>query len=532
MLKEALSNRSFVFTCEFVPGRGFEGPAVEAATRFAKEIADAGVTVHAISLTDNPGGGPAISPDVIAADILKVGGEPLVHFTARDLNRNAMESRASALAHIGVKNLLVLSGDYPVDSAYGGPAGGVYDLDSVQAIRLISAMNQGLVVPGRKPGTTVTLPPTNFCIGAAVSPFKLTEEELMFQYFKMEKKIRAGAHFIITQLGYDMRKFLEVRRYLASRGLDTPVIGNAYVLSAGVGRVMNSGGVPGCVVTDELLRVLKAEAKDPDKGKAKRLERAAKMIAAFKGMGFAGVHIGGFGLKTADYVHVIERGLELAPRWEEFIPELCFGQPDEFYAFPPPEKFRVGENEEDPVRHLSKGRKPLSHAILGKVHDVVFKRDSLGHKVMSGYYRVLDKHPRLAAVSHAGEFGIKRLMFGCRDCGDCMLFDTANRCPMCHCAKQSRNGPCGGSVGGMCEKDPTEKACAWTEIYRRLKSEGKLDVLREGYIPPCRRDLANTSGWANYFLYRDHAALADADGQTGKTGPGPGAVASAETKTS
>jgi methylenetetrahydrofolate reductase (NADPH) len=507
MLREALANGSFVFSCEFVPGRGHEGPAVDAAAQFVKEIAAAGVTVHAISLTDNPGGGPAISPDVLAAEVLQAGGEPLVHFTCRDRNRNALESRAAGLARIGVKSLLVLSGDCPTEGAYGGQASPVFDLDSVHAVHLIKAMNEGIEVPGRKPGTTTRLKPTEFLVAAAVSPFKMTEAELLLQYLKLEKKIAAGADLIITQLGYDMRKFFEVKRYLASRGLKTPVLGNVYVLSAGAGRTMRAGGVPGCVVTDALVARLEEEAKEPDKGKGKRLERAAKMVAMFKGMGFAGVHIGGFGLKTEDFVTVIQRGLELAPRWQEFVTEVCFSRPNEYYAFPAPAKYDPSEREADPVAGLTPGGKGLVYGFMELAHDHAFARESLGCKALTKYYQVVDRNRVLKAISHAGEFAVKRLLFDCRDCGDCALPDMAYRCPMSQCAKECRNGPCGGSIDGMCEKYPTEKECAWVEVYRRLKGSGHLDRLRQEYVSPCRRDLANTSGWANYFLNRDHAAV-------------------------
>jgi len=511
MLREALADGSFAITCEFVPGRGYDGPAIEAAAQFAKGIAAAGVTVHAVSLTDNPGGGPAISPDILAGEVVQAGGEPLVHFTCRDRNRNAMESRASALAHAGVRDLLVLSGDCPAPGAFGGQASPVFDLDSVQAVALLKEMNRGLEVPGRKPGTTQRLKPTDFLIAAAVSPFKFSEEELLCQYLKMERKIAAGADLIISQLGYDMRKFLEIRRYLASRGLKTPVLGNVYVLSAGAAKAMNANTVPGCVVTDALVATLEQEAKDPDKGKGKRLERAARMVAMFKGMGFAGVHIGGFALKTEDFATVIRRGLELAPRWEEFIPELCFGRPGEYYAFPPPTEYRITTPDEDPIRRVGPGSKTLAYSLMLQAHGHAFERDSFGHKALAGYYRFLERHPLLAAGSHLGEFGAKHVMFECRDCGDCALLDLAYRCPMSRCAKQLRNGPCGGSVDGMCEGFPKEKSCAWTEIYRRLKSSHELEKLRQGCIPPCRRDLANTSGWANYYLHRDHSAVAVAE---------------------
>jgi 5,10-methylenetetrahydrofolate reductase len=52
----------------------------------------------------------------------------------------------------------------------------------------------------------------NFFTGCAVSPFKQTEAETFTQYFKLCKKVGAGAEFAITQVGYDARKFEELIR--------------------------------------------------------------------------------------------------------------------------------------------------------------------------------------------------------------------------------------------------------------------------------------------------------------------------------
>ena len=88
-------------------------------------------------------------------------------------------------------------------------------------------------------GKQVTLPKTDFFIGAAVSPFKRHERELMPQYYKLLRKIRAGAQWVIPQLGYDMRKFNEVKLLLVSRGLaHIPVIGNVFLLTRGLARLL------------------------------------------------------------------------------------------------------------------------------------------------------------------------------------------------------------------------------------------------------------------------------------------------------
>jgi len=56
---------------------------------------------HAMSLTDNPGGGHAIMPDELAKEVQQTGIDCLVHFTCKDLTRNGAISRAYALERMG-----------------------------------------------------------------------------------------------------------------------------------------------------------------------------------------------------------------------------------------------------------------------------------------------------------------------------------------------------------------------------------------------------------------------------------------------
>ncbi|MFC1915123.1 methylenetetrahydrofolate reductase C-terminal domain-containing protein [Chloroflexota bacterium] len=70
----------------------------------------------------------------------------------------------------------------------------------------------------------------------------------------------------------------------------------------------------------------------------------------------------------------------------------------------------------------------------------------------------------------------------CAQCGQCILGETADICPITTCHKGLVNGPCGGTNNGKCEVDK-EKDCAWTLIYERLKAQGRLDLMRK-YYPP------------------------------------------------
>jgi len=504
-LKESMCEAgAFVVTCECVPGRGPRGKSIDEIVEFAREAVSTRLPIHAISTTCNPGGNPAISPDILGVELEEVGIETLIHFSCANANRNTIEARATALARNGMQNLLVVSGDYPV-GGYQGMAKPVYDLDSVQTLRYLKDMNNGLQVPGRKPATFDTLPQTEFFLGCAVSPFKLTESELMPQFFKLEKKIQAGADFIIPQLGYDVRKFAEILKYMKYRGIGVPLIGSVYTLSRPVARFMNKGMIHGCIVTDELLKKIEDEAEAPDKGRAARIERSAQLMAIFKGLKFQGVHVGGFGLKCADYAHIISRSQEIGDNWRDYVENFGYNRKDEFYLFPEDPDLTFDEDKLVPVESAHRPRKPVHFMMSLLVHRLVFKEDTLGYRMTQGLYRLISKSSILSRIAYFFERQIKSLLFECQECGDCALFDLAYLCPMSQCAKFQRNGPCGGSTNGMCEADEKKK-CVWPKVYARYAAIRKLDKIRLDYVPPVDCSLAKTSSWENFFLGRDHTA--------------------------
>jgi len=108
---DLLDPNQFVVTLELVPGREHGGKTVDTVMRIAADAFSDG-RISAVSMTDNPGGNPSLSPDVLGYDVFKLGLDVIVHFTCRDMNRVGIESRALQLAMMGMKNILVLTGDY------------------------------------------------------------------------------------------------------------------------------------------------------------------------------------------------------------------------------------------------------------------------------------------------------------------------------------------------------------------------------------------------------------------------------------
>ena len=103
------------------------------------------------------------------------------------------------------------------------------------------------------------------------------------------------------------------------------------------------------------------------------------------------------------------------------------------------------------------------------------------------------------------EHGIKKPIWDCKMCGQCVLHSTGMTCPMT-CPKTLRNGPCGGvREDGHCEVKP-EMQCVWVKVYDRTVSLPLPKVWKEHYNdlrPPVDMQLKDTSSWINLITKRD-----------------------------
>ncbi len=517
-LRERLeSGDGFLITCELVPGRGFRGKEIDAIFRFSDAARDSGL-VHAVSLTDNAGGNPAILTEGIARELAEAGVQVIMPFSAgKDMSRNLLESRAYSLMRQGIRNLLVVTGDYPATGTFG-LSKPVFDIDSVSALALLDRMNHGLefAVGSR----TRTLEKTDFFLGAVASPFKWTEASSLMQYSKLRKKAHAGARFVITQLGFDSWKHAEfiacARRRL---GLSLPILGSVYLLTAGAARVMSRGEIPGAYVGPELLARVEAEAQGQDKGRGARLERAALQVAMLKGLGYQGAHIEGLALDFEDVRWIIHRSEEVGGSWRGRMEELRDAPPRPFYSL-------RGTAEEwmdgGPVRPTVTPRRRIPSPVFWlseALHWMLFREGTAAYRVMQAAARFAEPRRGLVRTAYAVERLAKRTLFDCRECGDCALPETRYLCPESQCPKGMRNGPCGGSrVNGMCEVFP-DTPCIWERIYWRAKRRGKVESL-DYIIPPRDWRLYKAASWLTYYLQRDHSTkkLTLAPPETGQPG--------------
>lgn len=472
-----------------------------------------------ISLTDNPGGNPMIPADWLGNVLKPSGKELVIHLTCKDLNRNGLESAAWRYAAEGFDNILALTGDFPV-AGFRGAAQPVFDLDSVSLIEMMRDMNAGLTVT--KPnGKTEQLPKTNFYLGCAVSPFKRQERELMPQYFKLARKIQQGAEWVVPQLGYDMRKFQEIKLFLDWAGLSAPVIGNVYVLNKTVARMFNQNKIPGCVVSDELYAQIEKYAAGPDKGRAFFAEFAAKQLAVFKGMGFAAGYLGGVH-KAESFGKIIDMAESFGENdWQQFAKEIQYPKADEFYLFEKDEVTGLGNGGQLNREYLQSIATPTMAAEAGWnyklsrfVHGLAFEPGKKLFPTIQKVFGSLEKgnHRLTLSALHTLEHNSKVVLYGCHDCGDCSLAEIGYLCPRTSCSKNERNGPCGGSFDGRCELD--DKDCIYARAYDRLKSYGESEKMLDRPTVFPNPALSGKSAWANFFRGRDHQQVAVPDVET------------------
>ena len=465
-VREALSTGRFCYMVELVASRlTREAKLLHVASELAQVP-----NVVAGSITSYAGGAMGHDPIRVGTAARARGLVPNIHLTCVNRDPLAVRDALEDLIALGIENVFAITGDYPK----GAPAETVeFAADSVQLVETISEMRAARGWP--------------FYISVAVSPFKYTEADCAYQYLKLEKKIAAGADYATTQLGFDSRKFRELKRYLDERGLKTPILGNVYVLPPKAAEKMSKGEPPGCWVSPELLEKIQVEAKAADKGMAARLERAARMVAIVRGLGYAGAYIGGD--HNADHVRwIIRRSEALAPQWEKLAEEISYGAKGGFYFYEAPKH---------PPKPL--GLLPRVLDTLGRMFPVKHENNAL-RKMLAAILGWVDRRPAMAEALEKVELAIKQPLFGCKACGNCVLGEMEYVCPMT-CPKSMRNGPCGGTFNGQCEVIP-EKPCIWVKVYENAQAANRVDELKV-YIPPRNRALQGTSSFINLFLNRD-----------------------------
>lgn len=207
-LQEKLQAGKFVVSVELDPPKGLNPAKL---LNGAAMLQEAGV--DCINIADSPMARVRMSCIALARLIQDhLGIETIIHFTSRDRNLMALQSELLGAHALGIRNILALTGDPLRVGAYPNTTG-VWDVDSVGLIQVLRGLNAGHDAAGSPVGAK-----SSFYIGTALN-LNMTDEQVDEEIEKYQRKIQAGAHFIMTQPIYELAP---LTRFLARVG--TPPI--------------------------------------------------------------------------------------------------------------------------------------------------------------------------------------------------------------------------------------------------------------------------------------------------------------------
>jgi methylenetetrahydrofolate reductase (NADPH) len=283
-LQERLRQRRFVMTAELVPPVSSDAQALLRKAIGLKGVADA------VNVTDGAGARAHMSALAAASLLLQAGIEPILQITCRDKNRLALQSEMMGAAALGIRNLLLLSGDDPKtgDQPDTKP---VFDVDSKTLIETARRLrDEGTLPTGRKVAGHA-----DFFIGAADLPIDPPEG---WQPNALLAKVQAGAQFAQTQFCMDAAI---VRRYVAA--LEKAGVTRKLAILIGVNPLRSAKSARwmknhlyGTIIPDSFIARLE-KAADPAREGLRICVELIEELSTIHGV--AGVHIMAPGNDTA-----------------------------------------------------------------------------------------------------------------------------------------------------------------------------------------------------------------------------------------
>jgi homocysteine S-methyltransferase len=242
LLARKLEAGEFVRTLQIDPQRG---PS-DLLNREVVEAVRAGAVVDLVDI--NSSGGSSRQDSLqIAAGIERLGIETMAHITPRDASVQGVLAQVLG-AHDwgGVRNVLVIIGDPPKGDLYA-EAKGVYQVDAIGLVRALDRLRRGHQVNDR-----VTLQPFELGIGVALNQ---NSPDIRAELDRLERKIDAGADFVMTQPFFALEDWLTFRERLTGRFSVPFLLGVWPLISAGQAHRVNEN-VAGVSIPERICKQL------------------------------------------------------------------------------------------------------------------------------------------------------------------------------------------------------------------------------------------------------------------------------------
>ncbi|CAN5842942.1 bifunctional homocysteine S-methyltransferase/methylenetetrahydrofolate reductase [soil metagenome] len=240
-----LARGAFVVAVELVPPRGYDAQGLIDQARQLR--------IHGVDLVNIPDGRASARMSALSASVIvqqQSGIEIILHYACRDRNLLGMQSDLLGAHSMGIRNVLLITGDPPNAGDYPD-ATAVFDVDSIGLTNVVTRLNQGLDIGGQPIGA-----PTSFHIGVAVNPCAL---DLDHEFRRFRYKVEAGAEFAITQPVFDVAP---LAAFLKRSGTRIPILAAIAPLENLRHAEFMANEVPGvCVPAAIVERMRRAEAE-------------------------------------------------------------------------------------------------------------------------------------------------------------------------------------------------------------------------------------------------------------------------------
>ena len=245
-----IAQGEFVTSVEVLPPKGITAERTLKSINFLKEAG-----VDAVNIPDGPRAQTRMSAQATAILVeQQLGLETVLHYCCRDRNLLGMMSDLLGAAGLGLRNLLIITGDPPKMGPYPD-ATAVFDIDSIGLTNMVNKLNHGLDLGNNPIGK-----PTAFSIGVGVNPGAINLEE---EIRRFEWKVEAGAEYAITQPVYDteqLQTFLEKISHVR-----IPIVAGIFPLISSRNAEFMHNEVPGVRVTQEIrdrMRIASEKSKE------------------------------------------------------------------------------------------------------------------------------------------------------------------------------------------------------------------------------------------------------------------------------
>jgi len=259
-----IANGEFVTSVEVLPPKGVDAQKTLDSIRLLKDAGVDGVNI--------PDGARAQSRmSALATAVLveqQIGIESVLHYCCRDRNLLGMMSDLLGASALGIRNLLLITGDPPKMGPYPD-ATAVFDIDAIGLTNMVNKLNHGLDIGDNPIGQ-----PTAFCIGVGVNPGAINPEEELRRF---EYKVEAGAQYAITQPVFDTDQLQDFIKSVEH--VRIPIIAGIWPLVSYRNAEFLHNEVPGVRVTPAIMeRMREASAISKEAGRDEGLKIARESL--------------------------------------------------------------------------------------------------------------------------------------------------------------------------------------------------------------------------------------------------------------